>query len=230
MFEGLFPQELYHSYIVEGNPETTSGALRAYLNQQGIIATDSPDVLYQTYDSFTVDDSAFVRAWHANKGVGEGKRVCILSTKFINHEAEKSLLKMIEEPTENTHFFIVVPNALALLDTIRSRAHIVRPIGEESSAEIKRAKEFIKLSPKERIDMVADIVKSHDNDETSGGLRYDAMNLVAAIEKIVYEQFEKNRTDKAIQFSLQELARAREFLGSSGASVKMILEHLALVL
>ncbi len=229
-FNDLFPENLYHSYVVEGNPETTPTLLRTFLEERGDIEKQSPDVLFQIYDSFTVEDSSQIKEWHSELGITDGKRICIIGTKFINHDAERTLLKIIEEPAENTHFFIVVSNADMLLDTILSRAHIVKVSWVENNLLKINAQDFFKSIPKIRIKIVEDIISKHKDDEGSGGIRYSAIELINGLEKLVYDKWKADKKNSGIQFSLDELSKAREYLSLPGASVKMILEHIALVL
>ena len=226
----LFPENLYHSYIVEGDPVTTVDSLRSMLEERGDIESRSSDVLCQVYDSFTIDDSHKIKEWHSEMGTGDGKRVCIIGAKFINHDAERTLLKILEEPHEGTRFFIVVPNTLLLLDTIISRAHVVKVNVVENTSFKKSAEEFLQSSLKERIELVSDIIKEHEDNEGSGGLRFSAIRLINDLEKILYEEFKKDKGNVNITFTLSELAKAREYLSLPGASVKMVLEHISLVL
>lgn len=220
-FKTLFPRDLYHSYIVEGEPDIVAPELYTYLSSH------SSDILFQTYNSFTKDDGPIIQEWHSTKGNTDGKRMCILSAKFINHDAERTLLKMIEEPSENTHFFLVVPNADNLLDTIRSRTHTIRVSSNESTS---KGKEFIGMSVRERLDMVARLIETHKDDEESGARRYEATNLLNEIERNLYEKFQVNKKDEGLQFALIEIQKGREYMSTPGAAVKMILEHIALVI
>lgn len=230
LIKDLFPENLYHSYIVEGDPTTTVFSLREALEDRGDIEAHSPDVLCQIYDSFTIDDSKKIKEWHSEKGIDGSKRMCIIGAKFINHDAERTLLKMIEEPQKGTHFFIVVPNSLILLDTILSRAHLVRADEVPDPLFKKSAEEFFKSKPKDRIDLVAEIIEEHKENVGSGALRFGAIRLVNDLEKIIYEQFKNDRNNSEIKFKLGELGKARDYLSLPGASVKMILEHISLVL
>jgi len=228
-FHDLFPQDLYHSYIVEGDPDTTILSLLSMLRARGDLKANSSEILCQTYDAFTIDDSRKVKEWHSEMGTGESKRICIIGAKFINHDAERTLLKIIEEPQVGTYFFIIVPNSLMLLDTILSRAHVVKTSLEENSLFVKDATTFYKSSPKERIELVSNIIDEHKDKEGSGALRFSAIRLVNDLEKIIYDKFKKDNNDPEIKFALSELAKARDYLSLPGCSVKMILEHLALV-
>ena len=95
-FTELFPKDLYHSYVVEGSPEIIGADLLKFLEVRGDAENKSPDVLFQTYESFTMDNSGEIKDWHSRLGIGKCKKICIIATKFINREAEQALLKIIE--------------------------------------------------------------------------------------------------------------------------------------
>lgn len=233
IFEKLFPKNLYHSYVIEGEPETTGADLLKFLEARGEAEIKSPDVLFQVYESFTMDDSGEIKDWHSRLGIGKSKKICIIATKFINREAEQALLKIIEEPAINTHFFIIVPDTSLLLDTILSRVHIIKTeeMANKNDIDIKKdVRDFMSSSPKSRIDKVALIIKENKDEDNSGQLRYYATTFVNELESIIYQKFKKDRNDKKIQFILSELQKSRGYLSTPGASVKMILEHLALVI
>ncbi len=230
ILNNLFPENLYHSYVVEGNPETVTHDLLELLKDREEIKSKSPDVFLKVYDSFTMADSNKIKEWHAELGVGGGKRICIIGADFINHDAERTLLKIIEEPADNTHFFIVVPNASILLDTIRSRTHLVVTPKKENNLVKKDAQEFISLNPRGRIDFISKRIKKYKNIESNSKLRNDSILLINEIEKIIFEKFKLNKKNKELQFVLEEIQEKRKYLNLPGSSVKMILEHLALVL
>jgi len=231
-FEKLFPKDLYHSYVIEGEPEKTGLLLLKFLEKRGDIESQSPDVLFQIYESFTMEDSEEIKNWHSKYGISKSKKVCIIATKFINREAEQTLLKIIEEPAEGTHFFIIVPDSSLLLPTILSRVQLIKITkGIDEDKEIsKKALSFLTSTPKNRIDMVASIIKENKDEENSGQLRYYAISFLNELESIIYQKFKKDKGDKKIEFSLNEIGKCREYLSVSGASVKMILEHIALVI
>jgi hypothetical protein len=228
--EKLFPENLYHSYVIEGDPEKTGVLLLEFLEMKGITEKQNPDVLFQVYESFTMDNSGEIKDWHSRRGIGENKKICIIATNFINREAEQTLLKIIEEPSESTHFFIIVPDSSVLLETIISRVHVVKTKQLVDIDLQKLVSSFISSTPKDRIDKIAVIIKENKDEENSGKLRSFATQFVNEIESVFYQKFKKDRNNKQIKFILDELQKSRDYLSTSGASVKMILEHLALVI
>jgi len=229
-FEKIFPRELYHSYVVEGNPDKTTKKLIGFLKNRGEIEDQSPNLLIQTYESFTMKDSGQIKEWHSQLAFGQGKKICIIATKFINHEAEESLLKIIEEPGRDTHFFIVLPDSSILLETILSRVQIVKDKEIEESDEINKiAKSFILAKTKERMVLIDDFIKEKTDDENSGKLRYSATSLINQLENIFYAKFKSDILNEKNKNVLEEIKKSRNFLKQPGSSVKYILQNLALI-
>ena len=229
-FHNLFPRNLYHSYVLEGNPEEIVYSLRIYLEDRGEVNKQSEDLSLNLYDSFAIQDSQKIKEWYQNKPTDGKKKICIIGAKFINREAEQTLLKIIEEPTENSHFFIVVPDSSLLLGTILSRVHLIRNGEGINDEELKIAKDFLNLNLPGRIEKVGEIIKEFKDNENSGGLRYSAILLINGIERIIYERWKKDLDNEDLKFILGELKNCREFLSIPGASVKMILEHIAIMI
>jgi DNA polymerase III delta prime subunit len=229
-FKKLFPKNLYHSYVVEGEPESTGRELLKFLEVHGDIKSQSPDTLFQIYESFTMDNSGEIKDWHSRLGISGGKKICIIATKYINREAEQTLLKIIEEPTVNTHFFIVVPDASSLADTILSRAQVVKIKPNDDKDLQKLVVAFISANPKSRIEMIASIIKENKDEENSGKLRFYASSFINELENNFYQKFKNDKKNIKARFFLEELQKVHGYLNTPGASVKMILEHLALVI
>ena len=94
-FHNLFPRNLYHSYVLEGNPEEIVYSLRIYLEDRGEVNKQSEDLSLNLYDSFAIQDSQKIKEWYQNKPTDGKKKICIIGAKFINREAEQTLLKII---------------------------------------------------------------------------------------------------------------------------------------
>jgi len=163
-------------------------------------------------------------------GISGGKKICVIATSFINREAEQALLKILEEPSENTHIFIIMPNISLLIDTIISRTQVVK-LGQNISKEKRNlAIKFIKSNPKGRLETISQIIKENKDEDNSSVLRGYVVSFINEVEKVLYEEWKKNRMNRKLQLSLKEIEKNRDFLNIPGSSVKMILEHLALVI
>lgn len=225
-----FPVNLYQSYIIEGEPNVLAYEILRFLENRGDIKKNSEDTLCEIYDSFFIDDSRVIKEWHNNKKVSQDKRICVIAAKFLNREAEQTLLKILEEPQEQTHFFIILPNISSLSGTILSRSHTVK-LGEETNIETQKLiDKFIKTNIKDRLDIVADIIKNKKDEDSSSVLRSYALSFINEIEKRIYEKFKNDKSNENLLKVLEQIHESRSYLNSQGASVKMILENLALMI
>lgn len=220
----IFPKNLYHSYVVSGDDKTTE-YIKDFLIYRKEIEDNSPDLFVYSAATLNISSSSDINFWQNNKPSGSNKKICIINTKFINKDAEQTLLKMIEEPKENTHFFIITPNHKILSKTILSRVHVVDLKENQNTNKIEK---FIKLNKKERIDFVTSFINDFKDSDGSGELRDAAILFINEIEKIIYNKW-KNDLKKDSQFILEELQKCKGYLNTPGASVKMILEYIALV-
>jgi hypothetical protein len=223
-FDQFFPDNLYHSYIIESDIENTHIHLIDFLKNKNIISQNSGDILFEKYNSFSIDDSQLIRDWHSKKNI-DNKRICIIDTKFINNEAEKTLLKILEEPKMNTHFFIILPDASFLLDTIKSRVHIIKVSRELEGDKI--AEDFIKLKLSDKFDFIQKMTK--ETKENSSVVRSNTINLLNSLEAYIYKKFKNDKNKENISL-LEELSKSKRFLSVPGSSPKMILENIAIMM
>ena len=66
------------------------------------------------------------------------KKVCIIwGLKYLKEEAANKLLKIIEEPPQKTHFFLIAEDEKKIIPTITSRCQIIRlpPLRNDEIAE-----------------------------------------------------------------------------------------------
>lgn len=231
IFNKLLPENLYHSYLIEGDPENAGIELIEYLKYKKIIKDNDPDFFYQKYESLTIKDSREIKDWHSRLPSNEkSRKICLIETSFINREAEQALLKIIEEPGIRTHFFVITPDTSVLADTIRSRTHSIKH-KEEQDKDIKElVSKIFSSSIKIRLDLIAKIIKDKKSEDSSGPLRRYASSLLEEIENVIYISFKKNPKNRDSIFKLRELEENKKYLNNSGASVKMILEHIALII
>ena len=147
--------------------------------------------------------------------VMSGKRFFILTLCNITLEAMQALLKVFEEPAAGNHFFVIVPDLRIIIPTLRSRFYIISESKEQGQL-LKEAEMFYKLNKKSRLDFVKKFV-ARDN------ARERALDITDCLEAV----FKNNKLP--INY-FEELWTVKKNLRGRGASVKMILEHLALIL
>ncbi len=131
---------LAHAYLFSG-PKETNQVITAKNFIKAIIKADSVaakrideddflDLLYitkQQKNEITIDA---IRAaqdfFYQTSAEGKHKFVIIDLVEDLNVNAANALLKILEEPSQNTHLFLISNGFYKVLPTIRSRCRIIR--------------------------------------------------------------------------------------------------------
>jgi hypothetical protein len=227
MFKDLFNEKNYHSYFIEGEPSATYFSLSDYMLENNVITRDNPDNFMQSCESFDINLANQVHSWNNLRSFDKGKRFCVLSFKYINREAEGSLLKILEEPTLGTFFILISSNIENINPTILSRCRILRS-GDNNNSKKEWVSEFLKKDTNSRMEMVALLVKKSEDAENSATLRYDAKEICDLLELHLFELFKKNK-DTNHMWEIDQIIKFKKYLKNPGSSPKMILESLAMI-
>lgn len=191
------------------------------LAPHGLLKKNSSDCRTIECVTFSIDDARELREWQ-NLAPSEGStKTYIVYADFITPQAENALLKTFEEPTQGTHIIFSLPNAGILLPTLLSRVRLIE--SNTDTSVTGEAKKFIASSLKERMDYVSKIVEKDDEDDASALVRGRALSLLNGVEKVLSSDVQKNPT------KLETILKFKKYLQVPGASTKMILETLALV-
>ena len=155
------------------------------------------------------------------------KKIFILHVHSITREAQNALLKTFEEPTEGTHFFLLIPKASVLLETLLSRVQVIQgSAGETSPLTQQLAKQFLSSSPRERLALISDIIEAKDKRE--------ALALVDGLEAALYGQSSLGKNTGGVENipveAFETLQSVRSYLNDRSSSVKILLEHLSVML
>jgi len=226
---------LHHAYLIEGEREVVAPRLIAFFEKiLGIPARGNPDVCTHECDTFGIDDARALKEQASKKAVRGGLQLFVVIFNNITHEAQNALLKLFEEPTPNTHFFVVTQNTAALLPTLLSRfmevplknregptsaIAEVGPSREDKAALL--AEKFLKAKKAIRMKLLKDIIENKDKAKAAAFLR--------DLEKALYENTDLKTADKNIQFAFKEIRKCRQYVNDRAPSVKMLLEHVALI-
>ena len=155
---------------------------------------------------------------------------------------------MFEEPIENTHFFLIVPDSNILLKTLVSRFYFIST-KEDLGEELKKAEEFIHLPLQKRFDFIKELISEIDEKEEEGNeivapdsVRSRALKFLNAVETVLHKKLKNSAvltlpgipggTYTAQNFLVscfEQIFKAREFLRQPGSSTKSLLESVALV-
>jgi len=90
--------------------------------------------------NFAIDEARELVDYQKTKSAN--KRFVVINKKFIRGEGQSALLKVLEEPSENTFIIILTTSTNTILPTILSRCVILDERKEKSKDSIKNS--FIK--------------------------------------------------------------------------------------
>ena len=208
---------LHHCYIITGAVALNREALVQFCEADlNLSLRGNPDVMLFESATFTVALAReLIERQSLMATVSGGRKLFLISSSFFTREAQNALLKVLEEPTAQTHFFILIPSLNGLLPTLLSRAAVIAGAQE---VEQDQAKRFLASDVAKRLALTKEIIEAGD--------KQAAINLLNLVEQALYEK----GTIKASAEALKSTSHFRAFLYDRGASAKMILEHLALVL
>ncbi|OHA18542.1 MAG: hypothetical protein A2664_02800 [Candidatus Taylorbacteria bacterium RIFCSPHIGHO2_01_FULL_46_22b] len=214
--------ELHHAYLIIGEHTAVLADVLAFL--QEVVKAEvrgNPDMHISRFDNFSVDDARRLRTLAGQKAFGP-RKIFVLSFSRATSESQNALLKLLEDPFSNTHFFILVPSSDTVLPTLRSRLFIIDEAPR--SASNKEARSFIDASIPERLELVKTLATSVSEGETD---KQSVITLVSGIELVLWEEKGKKKIPISV---FDDIALCRKYLSDQSASIKMLLEHLALVL
>ena len=219
-------KQLHHAYLIEDDGGLAFEKLTAFIqDDMGIATQGNPDVWFGSFEKFGIDEGRMVRELQASRPVVGDKRIFVITTQFFTREAQNALLKVFEEPTSGTHFFIITPSASALLPTLRSRLLIISressdtaTVAQDTSTETARA--FISGDVKARGAIVAPLVESKDKN--------DMIRFLNALEQELEGKGVAMMKDYTAV--LEDIIRFRGYLYGNAPSVKMMAEHLTLAI
>lgn len=212
----------HHAYFVQSFKDAVD-RLKAYLKDKfGISHIQNPDFYHLKFEVLGIDESRRIKEIHLSKSfTGGGKRIFIIETFGITHEAQNSLLKIFEEPNADSHFFLIMPTTEVLLPTLRSRLLIIKNEEESNgSMAILDAEKFLKLSKKDRVAFVDEIAKDISDENKN---KSDAQEFLAALELILYKKAGL-KNDKG----LKAILKARDYMNDRSPSIKQLLEYVAM--
>jgi len=221
----------YHAFVIEAGAEEGIKAAQAWAREElGMKIENNPDVIMLRYGLLSVEDARRVAELAASSPFAGEHKVVIITASRAYHEAQNALLKLFEEPPIGVYLFFVLPSLGGLLPTLRSRVQILKhetsstKLQTKAKREINPAEEFMKASKEKRSAMIKKIAAHQEGDAVSA--REEAIEIVNGIEAVAYQR----GIGKADAALLSDIATLRGHLHDRSAPVKMIMEHLSLVI
>ncbi len=241
----------HHAYLLIGDSNAQNDIIHFLEKSHHISTKGNPDLFNRAYNTFTIDDSRELKIRAGVRPMSvEKKKIFILHVNNIHIEAQNALLKLLEEPPEYAHFFLIVPSAHILLPTVKSRmqelrlgdketapSHVPRshPRGHTSTHEatppLTRAtivQDFIYFPTPKRLDYIKRLLDDISNEKKT--IR-DAIDFLNEIEIVIYASIQDSQVQsqalKKAQTQLQAIQTARTYIHDRAPSLKMLLEYVA---
>lgn len=252
ILEHLDKDNLHHAYLIEGPRDLIVPKILAFCENINIKTSGNPDFCHIVVDNFKIDEAFDLRAMSTNKSFTSIKKIFLICVNSFSQDAENVLLKMFEEPIENTHFFVIVPDTNALLKTFVSRFYLIK-IEAGVNNEYKDAEIFIEMSKRDRIDFIKELLtptleevgaptENVGADLSADSTRSKALKFLNELEFLIHEKLVKDfsillhpsdgsfHVQNSLQVSLNHFFKVREFLRMPGSSTKSLMESIALIL
>jgi len=219
----------HHAYLVIGGAELVPDILAVLETSCGIKHHGNPDVANLKLENMTIDEARQLRTEAEMRPVtDEGKKIFMVAVNSITVEAQNALLKLLEEPPEYAHFFLIVPSAYLLLATVRSRMLIIeadkretRTNSTQDSSSSAVAAGFLAAAPAERLGIIKALLDDVAKERKS---KQDAIIFLDSIQAAVYSSSGVKKGSAA----LQTIETARRYMNDRAPSLKMLLENVAL--
>ena len=213
MLHNLSKENLHHTNICIGKRGTIISDVDSLISSMAGQASHIERLVYE-YDKFLIEDARHIFSIHLHKTAKNDMQIICIAFNSTNVESQNSLLKMLEEPRSNTYFFIIIPSKKSILPTVLSRAQVF-----EYQKEVEISDEtlkFIKATPAKRLEKVKVMLDELKAEQIT---KQDIIEFVEEIERHVHE--EKNYA------TLKRLLEVKDYVKDQGASVKQLLEYVA---
>ena len=219
---------MHHAYLIEGMHQDVFPEILKFMKNIGIETTGNPDFSNMQFDSFKIDDARNLKYKSSEKAFSLDKKIYVISINNFLLDAQNALLKMFEEPIEDTHFFIIVPNIDILLKTLISRFYLISG-NVNLDNELSSAKKFISMTIKDRISYIKDLLTEEKNKENIINIntsKSKALKFLNALEILLHKEYLKNNKKNTDYFD--QIFKVREFIIQPGSSIKNLMESVAL--
>ena len=210
----------HHAYFYEGPFALLEALAKDARERFDFKKEGDPDVHVVAQEKFGINESrALVE--RATLKSSAGRALFVVGVSFITTQAQQALLKLFEEPQAGLVFVVLLPHG-TLLPTMRSR--MMRYPSEVEGETPVSVKKFLSASGKARSDEITRLLKDDD------GAKDRAREFLLALEAELYARLRESNNKKELLAGLEEVQKVRDYLHDTAPSMKMLLEHLALVL
>ncbi|MBI2482362.1 MAG: hypothetical protein HYV76_02260 [Candidatus Vogelbacteria bacterium] len=215
---------LYSAYILKGDRVLVREVLDQFISQQllaGASLVSYPDFYLREYDSLGIEEARELTVLQSRRAYADGKKFFVISCLTLTREAQNVLLKTLEEPTTDTHFFFIIEGNASLLPTLLSRVRVVDTglwVNPLAHVLLKSVTDFLISPVSKRLVIIENLLAEDEGAERKAKLGV----WLALLER----EFAQNLTNHGSEV----IAEARHWLSIPGSIPKLLLEELALVL
>ena len=219
----------HQAFVIEAEEEKGIEVAEAWVKSElKMKVKGNPDIAVLRFGLFSVEDARRVTELAAGVSFRGEHKALIISASRAYHEAQNALLKIFEEPPPGTYLFFILPTLGGLLPTLRSRVGILSATEVTKPLILETAKQFIKATSEKRTAIIKKLTSGKDEEQRREH-RDEVIQIINGIEASAYEVMRKGGS-KAITNLLSDIAVLRGHLYDRSAPVRMILEHLSLVI
>jgi DNA polymerase-3 subunit delta' len=225
----------HHAYLLIGGDSVKDELVLMLEKRHKINTHGNPDFFDRKYETFTIDDARELKSLANMRPVTDSnKKTFILTMNGITVEAQNALLKLLEEPPEYAHFFLIIPSAHLLLPTVKSRMSMMegvsskRPAGRAGGGSngvgselIEIVKKFVASPKPKRLEQVKTLMEAISKEKKT---KQDAIDFINVLEAAVYSNGGAKKNAEA----LKSIELARKYMNDRSPSMKMLLEYVAL--
>lgn len=226
-----------HAYFVAGEAEQGIARAVAFAERElGITGLSDPDLVVLRYQHFSIDEARKLADVAVAAPVGEHKAIIVSATRFFI-KAQNALLKLFEEPPRGIILILVLPSEGLLIATLRSRLSEL-PAAASSATELALSdlgRAFLAADSDERqkiVNRLVDKAKS-DKEEDKQQARVEAMRLTEDLIRVAeraYRGAQSAGEQRAYRLLLQDLNHFLPLLHTPSAPLKLVFEHLLIVI
>lgn len=211
----------HHAYVIEGNRELALQQLFDFFEQMMNVSTKgNPDFYYREFETLGIAEGRLLQERASKKALEGNVKIFVLVYTAITREAQNALLKLFEEPVAGTYFFLITPQRDTLLPTFLSRCVTLSPPQRNDQAPTL-AKDFLVCTKGKRIQLLKDIIDAKD--------KARATSFLNDLEALLRKTIDIQKADAETVALFKEIAKCRMYLNDRAPSVKMLLEHIALI-
>lgn len=226
----------HHTYVVEGRGDASLARITDFLEHTyGLSPHANPDLIVRKYGLLSIEDVRALGSIAMLTPITGETKALVLMVERVYREAQNALLKLLEEPPNGTVIVLAVPRIATLLPTVRSRVIPLPDNVKRSNAAPKISQEahkFLSASMEARTAIIKKLTSGKDEDARRA-LRDSAIELMDGVECAIYSEYKAGKHSakrKALRTVLSDIETLRGYMYDRAAPVRMILEHISLVL